>query len=98
MSDLEEMNNQGQPAQPVRDRSAQHGEQQYGEQPYGEQPYGEQYGEQPAQPGRSAKDMAMDQASRRLDADGDDQFADDDDQKMMGEDAVNKVKGLFKKD
>ncbi|HTJ67328.1 MAG TPA: hypothetical protein VL551_07365 [Actinospica sp.] len=40
---------------------------------------------------------AMDKAKQKMDRTGDGKF-DADDVKKMGEDAVNKVKGLFKKD
>jgi hypothetical protein len=55
---------------------------------------------QTQQQGEAAKDKAsgaMDGAKSKLDANGDGKF-DADDVKKMGEDAVNKVKGLFKKD
>ena len=39
----------------------------------------------------------MDKAKQKMDATGDGKF-DAEDVKKMGEDAVNKVKGLFKKD
>ncbi len=39
---------------------------------------------------------AMDEAKKKMDSNGDGKF-DSDDMKKMGEDAVNKVKGLFKK-
>jgi ElaB/YqjD/DUF883 family membrane-anchored ribosome-binding protein len=55
---------------------------------------------QTQQQGEEAKDKAsgaMDGVKSKLDANGDGKF-DADDVKKMGEDAVNKVKGLFKKD
>jgi hypothetical protein len=54
---------------------------------------------QAGQAGESMKDKASgmaDGAKSKLDANGDGKF-DGDDVKKMGEDAVNKVKGLFKK-
>jgi len=55
---------------------------------------------QAGQQGQSAKDKAsgmLDDAKGKLDANGDGKFGVDD-AKQMGEDAVNKVKGLFKRD
>jgi hypothetical protein len=55
---------------------------------------------QTQQQGEAAKDKAsgaMDGVKSKMDANGDGKF-DADDVKKMGEDAVNKVKGLFKKD
>ena len=52
------------------------------------------------QDGQSMKDKAsgmMDDVKGKMDVTGDGKF-DGDDVKKMGEDAVNKVKGLFKKD
>ena len=55
---------------------------------------------QAEQQGQSAKDKAsgaMNDVKSKLDANGDGKF-DANDVKKMGEDAVNKVKGLFKKE
>jgi ElaB/YqjD/DUF883 family membrane-anchored ribosome-binding protein len=55
---------------------------------------------QSQQQGEAAKDKAsgaMDGVKKKMDANGDGKF-DADDVKKIGEDAVNKVKGLFKKD
>jgi hypothetical protein len=54
---------------------------------------------QAGQAGQSMKDKAsgvMDDAKGKMDVNGDGKF-DGDDVKKIGEDAVNKVKGLFKK-
>ncbi|MBR7826218.1 hypothetical protein KDK95_07890 [Actinospica sp. MGRD01-02] len=81
MSDVEEMKNKAEEA-------AQQAQQ-------------AQQGQGQDQQGQSMKDKAMgkamDEGKKRMDANGDGNF-DDDDVKKMGEDAVNKVKGLFKKD
>jgi ElaB/YqjD/DUF883 family membrane-anchored ribosome-binding protein len=56
--------------------------------------------DQTQQQGEAAQDKAsgaMDGVKKKMDANGDGKF-DTDDVKKMGEDAVNKVKGLFKKD
>jgi hypothetical protein len=56
--------------------------------------------DQTQQQGEAAKDKAsggMNGVKSKMDANGDGKF-DADDVKKMGEDAVNKVKGLFKKD
>lgn len=56
--------------------------------------------EQAGQQGQSMKDKSgnvMDEAKKKMDRTGDGKF-DAEDVKKMGEDAVNKVKGLFKKD
>lgn len=52
---------------------------------------------QAQQQGQGMKDKAMDQAKKKMDVNQDGKF-DAEDVKKMGEDAVNKVKGLFKKD
>jgi ElaB/YqjD/DUF883 family membrane-anchored ribosome-binding protein len=55
---------------------------------------------QAEQQGESMKDKAggmMDETKKKMDRTGDGKF-DAEDVKKMGEDAVNKVKGLFKKD
>lgn len=57
----------------------------------GQQPTDEAAGTEQKKPGM------MDQAKKKLDADQDGDF-DMDDVKKMGGDAVDKVKGLFKKD
>jgi len=59
-----------------------------------------QTADQADQQGQSMKDKAagaMDDAKSKMDVTGDGKF-NADDVKKMGEDAVNKVKGLFKKD
>jgi ElaB/YqjD/DUF883 family membrane-anchored ribosome-binding protein len=56
--------------------------------------------DQAEQEGQSMKDKSggmMDEAKKKMDRTGDGKF-DAEDVKKMGEDAVNKVKGLFKKD
>ena len=55
---------------------------------------------QAEQQGEAMKDKTggmMDEAKKKMDRTGDGKF-DAEDVKKMGEDAVNKVKGLFKKD
>lgn len=86
VSDVEEMKNKAEEAA-QQAQQAQQGE-------------GQDQGQQDQQ-GQSMKDKAMgkamDEGKKRMDANGDGKF-DGDDVKKMGEDAVNKVKGLFKKD